>query len=739
MSSELSAFAARHALKSKNSSQKNPGNEKTPTLTDTTETPILKASSAEDAKTQTVVVEEVRPQHRPDLGDETQFSINSESHTKSQEIQVQRPSVALSSYKPNKNNLKYLGSGTLCLKLEPGERLVILGQYEISVRKGQVTLMGSTLQQSSTFYRVFAASSHSLPVIRCSSTEVNSAEVLLRVCSSGINLLEKLSSLFGRLWQDQSDPLGPGYSNLLPKFPRTTFQILFSSKLDLPSNYLQPLVSPPEWNLLLSKLSEPAQKQRVIMVCGPKSSGKSTFTKLLANRLLSVTLENTVTGVGILDLDPGQPEYSPPGQLALVHIQNPNFGPPFSHPVAAGGNKTVRSHSIAAVSPSSDPSLYMSCALDLFSQYRKIGSPTRDCALLINTPGWVFGTGLEILVDLIERIKPSEVIYMSQDGPPEVVETLRESAKSTVFLTLPSQVSEYTTRTAAHLRTMQAMSYFHLVPGCKDDLLWNGQSLTSTPPWQIRYSGDNPGIIGIMCYGEQPPPELLTDTINGSLVAIVVIDDMAAFPEQKVDREEELGNDFDANLRVLEHFHESRLIEEPRILRTTLENIPYFNPANSITLDPQHSHTIGLALVRGIDVARQRIHLLSPISPSVIDEVDGSGKKIVLVSGKLDTPGWAYTEEMNMKMAEEKAAKKEFYDAIDTKNNDELDLNDTNVDGEDAEIKVDEVDSQRQSLFVGHFHDVPWVERLDGSKGRGVYSRVWRVRRDLGREGDGGD
>ncbi|OWP04522.1 hypothetical protein B2J93_1381 [Marssonina coronariae] len=475
------------------------------------------------------------------------------------------------------------------------------------------------------------------------------------------------------------------------------------------------------------------------MVCGPKSSGKSTFAKLLGNRMLSVTPENTIPGVGILDLDPGQPEYSPPGQLALVHIQDPNFGPPFSHPVAAGRNKIIRSHSIASTSPSSDSSLYMSCVLNLFSQYREIGSPIRDCPLIINTPGWVYGTGLEILVDLIERLKPSEVIYMSQDGPPEVVGTLRESAKPTAFVTLPSQVSEYTTRTAAHLRAMQAMSYFHLVPGYKDHLLWNGQSLTSTPPWQIDYSGDNPGIIGVICYGEQPPPELLADTINGSLVAIVVIDDMAAFPWQKDEQEEKSGGDFDADVRVLEHFHESRRIEEPRILQTALEKIPYFNPTNLITLDPQHSYVIGLALVRGIDAARRRIYLLSPISPGVIEEVNGSGKNMVLVSGKLDTPGWAYTEEMNMKIAEGKAAKREVNNANNTQDDDETGLNEPDFDDEDAEMKAGEVESQRQRLSVGLFHDVPWVERLDGSKGRGVCSRVWRVRRDLGREGDGGD
>jgi len=69
------------------------------------------------------------------------------------------------------------------------------------------------------------------------------------------------------------------------------------------------------------------------MICGPKASGKSTLAKVLTNRLLSESISRSrsnnqkLPGVAILDLDPGQPEYSTPGQLSLVHIHEYNFGP----------------------------------------------------------------------------------------------------------------------------------------------------------------------------------------------------------------------------------------------------------------------------------------------------------------------------------------------------------------------------------------------------------------------------
>lgn len=492
-------------------------------------------------------------------------------------------------------------------------------------------------------------------------------------------------------------------SNLNLDDTMLNFDQLFSSQDEPQKAFLYPLISPPEWNAALAKLTESSERTRAVFVCGPKSSGKSTFTRLLTNRLLSEK-SSGAGAIALLDLDPGQPEYSTPGHLSLVYLQEPNFGPPYTHPITPGKRKTFRSHAIGAVTPSMDPSLYIACASDLFAHYRKLLSVSPNCHLIINTPGWVLGTGLEILVDLIAKIRPTDVVYMSQEGPPEVTMSLKEAAKRNPFFTLPSQASEFTTRTAAHLRIMQTMSYFHLNPSSNGES-FNHNPLTSIPPWEIRYSGEDPGILGIICYGEQPPASLLADAINGSLVSIVVIEDDAAIPGWNEEPDEHnftsLATDSDLHL-----FDESpQPLQKPVLVRTPTEDLPYFNPLNSITLDPKHSHAIGLALVRGIDVERRRLQIICPIEPSVIEEINEQGKKIVLVSGKLDTPGWAYTEELYRKGALEKEGRKA---------------------GEDVDVEMSE-----------GFEDAPWIEKRDGSQGRGIGARVWRVRRDLGKMGDG--
>ncbi|KAH8819649.1 hypothetical protein F5884DRAFT_657436, partial [Xylogone sp. PMI_703] len=619
----------------------------------------------------------------------------------------------LSTYTPNKKNLKDLSKGNLLLKIAPGERLVIVGTYEIAVRSGQISLLGSTLKAGKSRFRVDALPSHALPVIRCLQSDLDAAEICIYQCHTGLELLANLSPRFGGLWDSSSGPLGTAYSSLIRnKHINSSFQIVYPTM----KASIRPLTSPPEWNEALAKVSRSNQgKPPIVMICGPKSSGKSTFTKLLTNKFWSTpagvsksSSENrNAPSVALLDLDPGQPEYSPPGQLSLIHIQEPNYGPPYSHPIPPDRDQLIRSHTIAALTPSLDPSLYMDCALDLFMHYRSLLSRIPGCPLVVNTPGWILGTGLEILVDLISKIQPSSVIYMSQEGPEEVVESLRDAAMQIPLIMLPSQTGGYMGRTAAHLRLMQYMSYFHLYITSSKELNWNGQTLDSMRPWEIRYSGNSPGILGIMCYGDQPSPDMLGESINGCIVAVVILDNMTAIRGLDTkDRSADISS------------------EETRsfIIQTPSENLPYFDPTRTFSLDPKCSRTEGLALIRGIDIKRRRLQILTPIAASIIEEAQEAGKPMVLVSGKLDTPGWAYTEifiqQSNVAQVQGEAISeanaKEGEDILD----DELELN------------------QQDPLELDTpLPEAPWIEKLEGSQGRGVGARVWRVRRDLGKTG----
>ncbi|ELR03793.1 Polynucleotide 5'-hydroxyl-kinase grc3 [Pseudogymnoascus destructans] len=625
----------------------------------------------------------------------------------------EHPVVEFTTVKARGDRIVRDKGGGVSVRLAPGERVVVLGEYRLAVRKGRATVLGASLSPDSTrpYVDVYAPSSHSLPVIRYLESEDNEVIISLGQLKSGLRPLKKLSPLFSRLWNESATALDGGVDS----DQRSSFQILFST-VDGPRKIpLHKVYSPPEWNETFAAVSSGKWNRDGIsstMICGPKSSGKSTFAKLLVNRLLTLTpppksRSKRPAGVLLLDLDPGQPEYSPPGQLSLVHLLKPNFGPPYTHPDAdSGGCTVIQAHSVCATSPSADSDHYMACVSDLLSHYRHYISSHAECPLIINTPGWILGTGLELLMELIKKAKPTVVIYMSTEGPVDVVGSLREEARQTPVIELPSQMSEYTTRTAAQLRIMQTMSYFHLNRS-GTTAPWNWSPLASMAPWMVKYSGQDSGILGVMCIGEQPAPQFLNDAINGSVVAVVVVDDelaIRASGEEGADNGDGLSSDISPMVAT----------------NTANEHLPYLEPGPNGYPDPKHCHSIGFALVRGIDTKSKCLQLLTAIPHRAIRELAISKKSIVLVSGKLETPGWAYTEKLHQK-------------AVVALNRRKKELG-GQVDDEESGEKEMEVDED----YMDEFENSPWVERLEGHRGRGAGERVWKVRRDLGRSGDGG-
>ncbi|KAK1991516.1 hypothetical protein LX36DRAFT_590293 [Colletotrichum falcatum] len=620
-----------------------------------------------------------------------------------------------STFRPTKSNSRKLAGGILELRLHDSERFLVLGSYGVRVADGEVTVAGASIRPSDGMKWVHAPHCHAIPVLRC--TEETRLELHPHPQGASLRKLERLSPLFRSLWHEPE----PKMSKQAAK--RDTYKIICTTD-DAPKRALiQDLRSPPAWNKKLAGLTkarQPDQPPLSVMLCGPKSSGKSTFGRILGNRLLTGTGQQTRNrktplSVVVLDLDPGQPEYTPAGTIALVHVREPNLGPSFTH-IAAGEQhvSVVRCHSIASVSPASDPELYLECALDLYHRYQ---STCKGLPLIINTPGWVLGTGLDLLTELASTMKPTEVIYMSEDGPKETVEGLQVACKET-FTLLPSQQSEFTSRTAAHLRSMQALAYFHTVRNPSNRLTWNPTPLSSSPPLTVGYKGKSRGVLGIVSYEYQPPAELLAETINGSILCLVEAEDIKAFDRLAKESEGVLAHapgpdvmDVDGSASNLDG-----------IISKTPEGIPYIPNSDAQTLDPRYSQTLGMVLLRGIDTKNGVLQMLTPIPLERIVAAKAAGHHLVLIHGKLDSPGWAYTEDL-------------YYQSF---NDTEGDSRDDTVEVMDEDTESDRSDEEPENLELANdISDTPWIEVLQGHEKRPVGSRVWRVRRDLGRAGPG--
>ncbi|XP_051642535.1 polynucleotide 5'-hydroxyl-kinase NOL9 isoform X1 [Manacus candei] len=134
----------------------------------------------------------------------------------------------------------------------------------------------------------------------------------------------------------------------------------------------------------------------VVLVCGPKNTGKSTFNRYLINLLL-----NRLPAVEYMECDIGQPEFTPPGCVSLSSVTEPVLGPPFTH------QQTPRKMVYyGQTSCEQDTERYLDVMKYVFSCYKK------EVPLIINTMGWVKGEGLLLLIDIIRLLSPSHVVQM---------------------------------------------------------------------------------------------------------------------------------------------------------------------------------------------------------------------------------------------------------------------------------------------------------------------------------------
>lgn len=695
--------------------------------------------------------------------------------------------IYYSSQRLSQSNIQPKANGRMLLKLLEGERVVILGSYGIKVREGELTVAGAFLSRSELVHWVHAPQCHALPIIRITSDAT--IELQPHQGARSLRQLASLNPAFGKLWNEVDDAASGQIKKASP-----TFQIIFTSDDAPKRGGIQELVSPAEWNKQLSDVLDSKKKATpIVFLSGPKSSGKSTFGRLMANRLItgSGVSRQPWAPVVVLDLDPGQPEFGPPSVISLNKLSSPNLSPPFCHPVLDPKTAQLRAHTVASVTPSLDPDHFVACALDLFHAY-KTNPSLNKLPLIINTPGWIQGTGLDILSELIRQTVPTEVVYMSQDGPEETVDGLKAACqdKQIPFVALPSQQPQGqasssidatapaasggggSSRTALHLRTMQTMSYFHVLfssltphqqgglsqsrhnPQTHPGPTWSPTPLTHLPPWRVRYRGPRPGFLGILCYDHQPAPDLLAEAINGMILALVKIEDRPGafrdFPDLLVSPSTS-GQQHQQSAR-------QRLTQKPslNICKTPRESLPHLPNPQGKTLSPSHSRVLGLVLVRGIDVQKGELQLLTPLP---VDLITGNQKEeeqdLVLVAGRFDTPSWAYAEDLhrrqwgrNQNNAAAKNSSNKYQGLvvgggakmeIDTEEGEEGGDGDQDSD-ETESVGADEVEERPEWQRVKALHDgtseaQPWVEMLHGSQGRAAGSKVWRVRRDLGRRG----
>jgi polynucleotide 5'-hydroxyl-kinase GRC3/NOL9 len=396
----------------------------------------------------------------------------------------------------------------------------------------------------------------------------------------------------------------------------------------------------------------------------------------------------------------------------------------------------IRCHHIGATSPKEDSDHYALATMNLLDQYRVLLATFPRCPLIINFPGWIFGLGLEVVTWLIRSMGLSDVIYMSEKGPDEVVEPLRyaSSEANVALTTLPSQPVDFVSRSSAQFRSMQMQSYFHAVqPNGLQNPLWSSAPLAYHKPVCVSYAGEKQGIRGVMVLGNRHDPAVLKDIIDGSVVSVVAIEDASAIDtlEHVEKGENTMEGDDSVDIRDAKDSPESQRLKETldtHVVRCQSTSLPYlFCGAGSCTpLNPKASRSLGLALVRAINTRTHHIELVTPIPSTRIREALDLGHHLVLVRGMLDSPDWAISEEFH-------AARNAEQDLVSSlslaKKQQRGEEKKTSLEADQAELL------QRLRGRVKRASRAPWMSVLDDTGPRQSQERfqqtegIWKLRK----------
>ncbi|KAG8458280.1 hypothetical protein KFE25_001572 [Diacronema lutheri] len=166
---------------------------------------------------------------------------------------------------------------------------------------------------------------------------------------------------------------------------------------------------PSQWSRAATSVLGRLRERPVVLLCGPRNSGKSTCLRLLCNR----ALEDWDT-VCVLDCDLGQPELNPPGLVALHALTEPLLAPPHAHDPRSRP-PALSAFFLGDASAGSDPALFVAAISALVRAHA--ASAHASAPLFVNTCGWVRGLGLALLAETVHAVRPSQIVELCARAP----------------------------------------------------------------------------------------------------------------------------------------------------------------------------------------------------------------------------------------------------------------------------------------------------------------------------------
>lgn len=479
------------------------------------------------------------------------------------------------------------------ITLKNGDRLVLKGKYQLHVLKGTVRIDGAVLHPGKDA-EVNACSLDALPVIY----------PICRVGETTQKAVVKINS-----WIDGADKIGVLYPQLQSIYQIDQPNNRFPLRDSFSEYSFCPLVNseggdygttiPDDWRFQLGLLTNDLNDNSRILMVGGKNSGKSTFLRLLLNNLVTTTDKE----IYILDLDPGQSEYSIPGCISLTKHDTPIFG---THFPFRNGSRDDHVEFIGSSTPQWLPQSYLTKMKHLISMI----PPNKP--VLINTPGWIQGFGVEIFKGLSSVMHITELLYFTnstrRDRDVQVIGEIKYDRCVHISGFHISEDSGARKYASSQKRHFKELSYFHYQQQTDS---FNFEPLLLKSPYQISYGDDYQGVSLIA----------LADT--NSNINIGDIDDCLVFQIVGIFLQPNKG-------------FQSLIGGIPNLLQK--DGYPNIALNCSDILDEAQLQFIGLGLVHSIDRSRKVINIYTPIEPETITSQLTNNRLIMVKQGHMGLP-----------------------------------------------------------------------------------------------------
>ncbi|KAK6099398.1 Polynucleotide 5'-hydroxyl-kinase grc3 [Batrachochytrium dendrobatidis] len=409
--------------------------------------------------------------------------------------------------------------------------------------------------------------------------------VAMQRSKTNIEKIERYLPIFQNLFDDG-----------VPKKSNNVFSIPDESTL----KSVDALIIPDTWALTASSLLVNSFTHNSnICAVGPKNSGKSTFTRYLINRFLERHSE-----VAYMDCDPGQPGCTPNGMVSLHVINSPLLGPAFTTQ-----RDSYRSFFIGSTAPKDDPDFFSACVLELVNVWQ---TELIKMPLIVNTNGWIKGTGYDLLAHFLRYLLPTDIVHLSlasqADSTTEIdfksIFPVQHSFDIWKIKPAPSDALSKIKLNASDQRVLTTISYF-----MRHATLFKNQNtqievkykwdldtpLTSRIPYSVPWNH-----VRIKFFSEDISFSQALYALNGTVVGLLV--DQTKY--------------------------QTTLTEQCTSNETYLQIVP-----TQSLLHPHNHHCIGLGIIRSIDPRQKQFYIVSPLPLHHLNKVN-----LIVRSAGLDLP-----------------------------------------------------------------------------------------------------